>query len=427
MSNQTMLPPKTEANKYIVSIVRGENVADRVNKAIELIGGIKRFIKKGDKVLIKANLVDGKPYETGETVHPETLRTIIKLAKAAEALQVKVGDAVTSWDMTLYNTVAKIAEEEGAEWVDLGQSPRAEVQVNNSVFFEKVTVAKELVECDKLINVGTLKTHHLAGVTVAMKNLYGVLDHQDRIKYHRLDRLEEVIVDLNLVKPSSLVVVDGGFTTHHWPAFEVQKMDLAIAGSNVVLADAVAAKVMGADPKAIRYLRWAEEHGLGSADIDRHQILGLTIEEAYRAKTVNMVDFINKESENIKIINQGACTGCYGRLSTVTMQRFDLHSAKTKLYVLMGPNAKPPNPMEKDATCILCGNCLAPTFYNGLRGIHVSGCPPDLEAFAQVLGNYLAPRRRLTRQEWEKIHKDMEAKGIKLPKNFKPPFPQEQH
>ncbi|MEM2129480.1 MAG: DUF362 domain-containing protein [Candidatus Bathyarchaeia archaeon] len=426
MSNNVTPNLTKEPKRYTVSIVRGENIVDRVNKAIELIGGMKRFVKKGDKVLIKANLVDGKPYETGETVHPETIRTIIKQAKTAEASQIKVGDAVTSWDMTLYNTVAKIAEEEGAEWVDLGRSPRAEVKVENPVFFEKVSVAKELVECDVLINVGTLKTHHLAGVTVAMKNLYGVLELQDRIKYHRLDKIEEVIVDLNLVKPSSLIVVDGGYTTHHWPAFEVQKMDLAMAGDNVVLVDAVAAKVMGADPKAIRYLRWAEEHGLGSADIEKNRILGLTIEEAYRAKTVNMVDYINKESENIKIIIQGACTGCYGRLSTVTMQRFDINSAKTKLYILMGPNAKLPNPMEKDATCILCGNCLAPTFYNRLQGTHVPGCPPDLEAFAQELSNYLSPRRRLTRQEWEKIHKDMEAKGIKLPKDFKPPFSQEQ-
>ncbi len=405
MSNQVVLPKNTEAKKYVISIVRGKDIVDRIKKAIELVGGMERFVKSGDKVLIKANLVDGRPYETGETVHPETLRTIIRHVKLARSSQVKVGDTVTSYDMTLYDKVAKIAKEEEVEWIDFGRSQRVEVNVKNAVFFEKISVAKELVECDVLINVCALKTHHLAGVTVAMKNLYGFLGLHDRIKYHRLDKIEEIIVDLNLVKPSNLVVVDGGFTTHHLPAFELQKMDLAMAGDNVVSVDAVAAKVMGVDPKTVRYLRWAEERGLGSTNVKKHRILGLTIDEAYRAKTVNIVDFINKESENIKIINQGACTGCYGRLSTVMMQRFDLHSAKTKLYVLMGPNAKPPNPMEKDATCILCGNCLAPTFYNGLRGIHVSGCPPDLEDFAQILDNYLVRRRRLTRQEWEKSTK----------------------
>ena len=423
MSYQVMLPRKTEAEKYSVSIVRGENLVDRVNKAIELISGIERFVKKGDKVLIKANLVDGKPYETGETVNPETIQTIVKQAKAAGASQIIVGDAVTSWDMTLYDAVAKIAKEEGGEWVDLGRSPRTEVNVKNPVFYEKVKVAKELVECDVLINVGTLKTHHLVGVTVAIKNLYGVLEMQDRINYHQADRIEEIIVDLNLVKPSNLVVVDGGFSTHHWPAFEVQKMDLAMAGDNVVLVDAVAAKVMGADPKALRYLRWAEEHGLGSADIEKHRILGLTIEEAYRGKTVNMVDFVNKESENVKIINKGACTGCYGRLSTVILREHEINSAKTKLYVLMGPEAEPPNPPDGDSACILCGNCLAPTFYNKLQGTFVPGCPPDLEAFKQALSKYLAPRRLLTRREWEKIHKEMEARGMKLPEGFRPPFP----
>jgi uncharacterized protein (DUF362 family) len=423
MSHQETSPRKTGSEKYSVSIVRGENVVDRITKAIQLIGGIEKFVKKGDKVLIKANLVDGSPYKTGETVHPETVRTLVKLAKAAGASQVLVGDAVTSWDMTLYDAVAKIVREEGGEWVDLGQSPRIEVSVKNPVFFEKVKVAKELVECDVLINAGTLKTHHLVGVTVAIKNLYGVLELQDRINYHQLDRIEEIIVDLNLVKPSSLVVVDGGFSTHHWPAFEVQKMDLAMAGDNVVLVDAVAAKVMGVDPKALRYLRWAEEHGLGSSDIEKHRVLGLTIEEAFRVKTVNMVDYINKESEKVKIINQGACTGCYGRLATVLLQRHDINSAKTKLYVLMGPEAKLPTPLEEDSACILCGNCLAPTFYNKLQGTFVPGCPPDTEAFMQALSKHLAPRHRLTRREWQKIHKEMAKRGFQGKPPFFPPRP----
>jgi uncharacterized protein (DUF362 family) len=423
MSNQSISPRKTETDKYSVSIVRGENIVDRVTKAIELIGGMKRFVKKGDKVLIKANLVDGSPYETGETVHPETIRTLVKQAKAAGASQIIVGDAVTSWDMTLYDAVAKIAREEGGEWVDLGRSPRIEVEVKNPVFFEKVRVAKELVECDVLINAGTLKTHHLVGVTVAIKNMYGVLELKDRINYHQSDRIEEIIVDINLVKSSNLVVVDGGFSTHHWPAFEVQKMDLAMAGDNAVLVDAVAAKVMGADPKKLRYLRWAEEHDLGSSDIEKHRILGLTIEEAFREKTEDMVDIVNKESEKVKIINQGACTGCYGRLATVLLREHEINSAKTRLYVLMGPEAKPPNPPDGDSDCILCGNCLAPTFFNKLQGTFVSGCPPDLEAFKQALSKYLPPRRRMTRREWQKIHKEIEARGINLPKDFRRPFP----
>ena len=413
MPLQEKIPKKAGADRYTVSIVRGENIVDRVTKAIELVGGMEKFVGKGDKVLIKANLVDGSPYETGETVHPETIRTIVKLAKAAGPSQVVVGDAVTSWDMTLFDAVAKIAREEGAEWVDLGRSPRAEVKVENPVFFEKVRVAKELVECDVLINVGTLKTHHLVGVTVGTKNMYGVLELQDRIHYHQIDRIEEIIVDLNLVKPSNLVVVDGGFSTHHWPTFEVQKMDLAMAGDNVVLVDAVAAKVMGADPKALRYLRWAEDHGLGSADIEKHRLVGLTIEEAFRKKTVNMVDYVNKESQKIKIINKGACTGCYGRLTTALLQRHDANSAKKKLYVLMGPEAKPPTPVEEDSAYILCGNCLAPTFFNKLQGTFVPGCPPDMEAFMKVLQNYLTPRHRLTRREWERIQKEMEKRGIK--------------
>jgi hypothetical protein len=89
----------------------------------------------------------------------------------------------------------------------------------------------------------------------------------------------------------------------------------------------------------------------------------------------------------------------------------------------MGPEAKLPTPLEEGSACILCGNCLAPTFYNKLQGTFVLGCPPDTEAFMQALSKHLAPRHRLTRREWQKIHKEMEARGMKIPKDFKPPFP----
>jgi len=103
------------------------------------------------------------------------------------------------------------------------------------------------------------------------------------------------------------------------------------------------------------------------------------------------------------------------------LQHHDINSAKSKLYVLMGPQAKQPAPMEEGAACILCGNCLAPTFYNNLKGTFVPGCPPSLEDFKQALGKYLAPRKRLSRREWQKILKKMEKRGFKGP-HGPPPF-----
>jgi len=386
---------------YIVSIVRDERIVERTTRAVELVGGMAKYVGKGDRVIIKPNLVDGNPYETGETVHPETVRTLVRLAKAAGASHITVGDCITSRSTILYDTIANVAKKEGAEWVDFNKASQVEVNIENPVHFDRVKVPESLLSCDVLINVPALKTHHLAGVTVAFKNLYGFLELQDRIFYHRSDKIEEVIVDLNIVKPSSLIVVDGGYSTHHWPAFEVQKLDLTIAGNNAVLVDTVAARVMGVDPKTIRYLGWAEERGLGPTDISKQKLVGLPIAEAFRHRTSNLVDYINRENENIKIVNGGACTGCYGRLSTGLLFRHDPRSAKKKLYILMGPKAELPEVPGEDHVRILCGSCLAPTFYNKLKGEFVPGCPPDLDAFAHTIGKFLAPRQRMTRREWE--------------------------
>jgi len=369
---------------HVVSIVRDTDLEQRVLRAIELMGGLERFIGNGDKVLIKPNLVDGKPYETGETVHPETVRAIIRCAKAAGAAKITVGDAVTSKDLSLHNAYGKVAREEGADIVNFDDEPHVEVGVKDPVYFGKIKVAKNVLECDVLINVPTLKTHHLAGLTVSFKNLYGALSREDRIYYHKIDRIEEVIVDLNIVKPSDVIIVDGTYSTHHFPPFETQRLDLTLAGNNSVEVDTVAARIMGVDPRTIRYLRWAEEHGLGTLDLSKIRISGLSIEEAFRKKTVTSVDYVNKKHDKIQLINGDACTGCFGRIATALFREYNTQPIKEKVYVFMGPEARPPD-LQKGENVILCGDCLAPTFYNRLQGEFVRGCPPDLEAFRKAV------------------------------------------
>ena len=373
-----------------VSIVRDVDLVKRVNHAVELIGGIEKFVGKGDKVLIKPNLVGCDPPETGETVHPETIRTLTRLAKTAGASKITVGDALLSRDLSLkkkmQNIFQGIAEKEKAEMINFDEHPYVEVEVKDPIYFKKIKVAETLLECDVLINIPTLKTHHLAGITVALKNLYGFLPREDRFRYHSADKIEEIIVDLNIVRRSDLIVVDGTYSTHHRPPFDIQRMDLALAGNDPVAVDAVAAKVMGVDLKTLRNLKWAEERGLGTSNLSEIQIFGLSVDEAFRRKTATVIDYVHRNYDKIKLINGGACTGCFGRISTMFLwpRKYDVESLKEELYILMGPEAKLPN----SKNIILCGNCLAPTFYNKLRGEFVPGCPPDLEAFKKALENF---------------------------------------
>ena len=373
----------------IVSIVRDTDLEAKVVRALDLIGGIEKTVSKGDKVLVKPNMVDGASPETGETVHPEVIFTVVKLAQAAGASRVTIGESPTWKDPSLYHLYERTAKELGAEMINFNEQPFDEVPVKDPVYFKTVRIARALRECDTFINVPTLKTHHLVGLTVAMKNYYGVIPREDKWNYHKLDRLEEVLVDLNQARPTDLVVVDGTLSTHHIPPFEKHQLDLCIAGRDAVAVDAVSAKVIGVEPSSLRFLKWAEEKHLGVADLSGIEVRGLSIQEAYRKNTATSIDLVHQRIKWIRLVNAGACAGCYGRVATGMFRYHKQGEAELEpIYVLMGPEAKMPRGTDRT---VLCGNCTAPTFYNGLRGIHVPGCPPNLEELRKALAALGAP------------------------------------
>lgn len=375
--------------KTAVSIVRDENLERRVLRAINLLGGIGRFVKSGDIVLIKPNLVDGKDPETGETVHPEMIRILISLAQEAGAERIIVGEGATrlipSLNSPLHRAVRRIAEEEGAEMINFEEHPFVRVRVKDPVYFSEVKVPEAFLNCDIFINVPALKTHHLVGITVAMKNLYGLLSLEDKIKYHRLDKTEEAIVDLNLVRRSDLIVVDGTYATHHLPPLKKLTLNLTIASDNAVAVDVVSAKILGMKPEKISILNLAEEHGLGPSDINQIKILGLPIEKAFRWKAPTVIDVVNHIYEGkIRLINGDACSRCFGRLGTELYRNYEIDHLKKPLYILLGPEANPP----EDGDVIFCGDCLKSKYEGERRGIFVSGCPPAIEDFRRALAKF---------------------------------------
>lgn len=96
------------------------------------------------------------------------------------------------------------------------------------------------------------------------------------------------------------------------------------------------------------------------------------------------VDLVNRKYKRIKLINGEACTGCFGRIATELSKAYGENTLKEGLSILMGPKVTPPS----GSNIILCGNCLAPTFYNKLRGTFIPGCPPDLQELQKALKNF---------------------------------------
>jgi uncharacterized protein (DUF362 family) len=385
-----------QANRGKVSVVRDNDLEQRTVEAVSLIGGIEKVVSRGDRVLIKPNMVGGLPPEIGETTHPEVVRIVVKLALDAGAKEAVVGESEPLVPLeklrrrfvnrpfppiseTLYERYKREVERAGGRFIDFNVDGWETVEVPDPVFFEKVQVARALLECDVFISVPALKTHHLAGITVAIKNLYGAIPREDKRKYHRLDRVEEAIVDLNQVRSSDMVVVDGTCTILHWGMvdkyLETHQLNLTIAGFDPVAVDAVSSKVLGIDPRSLRFLSWAEKKGLGTANLDEIDVVGMPVDEAYQGKMMTSVDYMNKRLSRIHLNNCGACTGCFGRIATA-VRRVDDSGMDEDVHIVMGPEAKR---LEEDGHVFLCGDCAIPTFYNELEGTFIPGCPPSIQ------------------------------------------------
>lgn len=384
-------------SKSEVVIVKDVDIKRRTHKALKFVGGMDKVVSQGDKVFIKPNLVDGAPFETGEVVQLEVMEVLVEEVLRIGASEVVIGETPTWRKKTVtVEAYELLAKRLGAKFLDLSQYPFEEVKVKNPILFNKVRLSKKLLDCDVFINVPTLKTHVQAGLSVSIKNLYGLIPGRpgkgDKGLYHKLDRIEEAILDLYQVRKPDLIVVDGTYSTFHTGPRPLEdfketfRLDLSLAGFDPVAIDTVGAKILGINPKTLRYLMWGKVKGLGTGNLDKIKILGIPIEKAHVKKAIDTVEFANARMENVKILNYGACTGCLKYAPRI--RRFGEEILGDRVVFVMGPKANA-NSVRKDmkgeGKILLCGYCAAPTFYNELQGDFIPGCPPTIEDLEKKL------------------------------------------
>jgi len=152
------------------------------------------------------------------------------------------------------------------------------VKIDDAMGDKEYRLPKSFMDADVVINVPCLKANVLTGISVSMKNYYGLLP-PPRDGWH--NRAEEVLVDLLRARKTALVVVDGLVGMEGQGALwgKPVKSHLVVAGRDMVAVDAVCAAVMGYDPKRILHLQYAQKKGLGVADLDRITVKGNTIAE----------------------------------------------------------------------------------------------------------------------------------------------------
>ncbi len=247
------------AERPVVSVVKGGNVEAAVRKAVDLVGGMSGRVKQWDRVIVKVSLDEAASSESGRVTSVDVVRAVVKMAKEAGARRITVADGslkANTWKAFEAAGYTRMAKEEGVILKDLDADYiwRAWLP-DGSDKYKKYSVATTVLNCEVFINVPVAKLDDETSPSLSLKNLLGIMcDKWAKKRLPKGDKLDELIVDMNLIRQSDLVVIDA---TNHG--------GMIIAGNDPVSADSVAMRLLKIDPNKIGYIKAAEGRGLGKS------------------------------------------------------------------------------------------------------------------------------------------------------------------
>ena len=270
-----------------VALVRCEDydehrVFDAVGEGLSLLGGIARFVKAGEKVLLKPNLLSGKAPEKVVCTHPSVLKAVAQHSRQAGA-QPAYGDSPG------FGRPEAVARKAGlvavAEELDM---PLADFINGQQVSFpegkllKQFTIAQGVLDADALISLSKLKTHALTRMTGAIKNQFGcipgLLKGELHARMSEMDRFAQMLVDLCRYVDARIYIMDAVIAMEgNGPGNGKPKpMAALLFSDDPVALDATACRMMKLDPAAVPTNRWGQEMGLGT--FEDVQVVGEPLE-----------------------------------------------------------------------------------------------------------------------------------------------------
>jgi uncharacterized protein (DUF362 family)/Pyruvate/2-oxoacid:ferredoxin oxidoreductase delta subunit len=192
-----------------------DEVMAAIESGLELLGGLDKYVKENEKVLLKVNCLAPSEPEKAIITHPVFLQAVIRILKK-KTKNIVVGDSPGFGSFTTSKKTGyrEVAEAEGVTLVDFAED--GEIRNDKNVSYKTFKVTNYVNSVDKVINLPKLKTHGLMYMTMAVKNMFGTIAGAGKPSYHmRAGRdkmlFAQMLVDLYMAKPPVLNIVDGIF------------------------------------------------------------------------------------------------------------------------------------------------------------------------------------------------------------------------
>ena len=271
-----------KGEKPLLVVAEGNDYAALVEAVLKPLGGIRAFVKQGDRVVVKPNIAwDRKPEQAANT-HPAVVEAVVRQCLTAGASRVTVLDRTCNDARRSYarSGIKKAVEAIGDSRAVCEYEKKRDyvpVKIVNGKSLDEFEFNRKVMppECDCYINVPVAKHHGSAKLTLGLKNVMGVIGGNRGLIHRDLDRR---IADLNLVIRPNLTIIDATrVLLRHGPTGgkleDVKTLDTLIASADTVAADAYATTLFGEKPDYLGTTVAAAELGLGEIDLEKVRIV----------------------------------------------------------------------------------------------------------------------------------------------------------
>ena len=271
-----------------VSIVRcetyhEEEVLRGLRRSIDLLGGIETFVKRGDRVLLKPNLLYGKPPEKAVTTHPSVVRGMIEIVREAGGVPL-IGDSpgMESLGRAAEKAgIKRVADETGCPLVEFDRPIVPSERRGRR--FKQLEVDRSVLEADVIINLPKWKTHGQVLLTLGVKNLFGCIPGPRKALWHLKAGQDQklfarMLIDVYLTVRPALTILDGivGMDGNGPGSGRPFPLGLLLGARDPLHLDQIVCDLLGIRRELLPTNRVAFESGIGMNEIE---VVGENVEE----------------------------------------------------------------------------------------------------------------------------------------------------
>ena len=254
--------------------------AQLVDKAMQELGGMGKFISRGDVVVLKPNIGWDRVPQQAANTNPDLVKRVVELCFEAGAKKVVVTDVSCNDPRRCFQRsgIATSAEEAGATVLLPEEHKFRDYRLGGEVL-SVWPIYTPMIEADKIINLPIVKHHNLCRATMGLKNWYGLLGGR-RNQLHQ--NIELGITDLaTFIRPTLTILDAYRILISNGPQGgnlnDVRTVKMLIAGTDPVAIDSFGATLLGIETGTLQYLNVAEQRGLGKVDFTQLNMRSLDI------------------------------------------------------------------------------------------------------------------------------------------------------